>query len=313
MKETITCVKISVVIPTHNRPENLTESLKSIAKQSLLPAEVIVVDDGSLPAVEEKIFANFPSTVNCVLLRNNTSKGGNNARNQGIMVANGNYIAFLDDDDQFKPNKIEVLTEEIIANLKADIFYHPAHIHMVNENVSYITKLYKFKSTDDIFKALLVQNRIGGTPMVTIRKQALLDVGLFDEEMPALQDYDLWLRMAKNGYKFHLIDSPLTNCKYTTNKLSVSKSIDVNAKAIRIIERKYEGEYNKLNKAEIKMYECWKKKMVIHKSLLNGQSKKAFKYQLQLLIFAPSIVNLASLFIILLGPSAVFKLKARLG
>lgn len=188
---------ISVVIPTHNRLDGLKKSLESLLRQKQLPDEVIVVDDGSRLAVEYSVFEGFPTQVKCILLRNDEPKGGNNARNQGVMAASGDYIAFLDDDDQFKPNKVEVLQREIAKNASVDVFYHPAHIHMLNEGVSYISKPYGFSQDEDVYRSLLVQNRIGGTPMVTVRKQALLDVGLFDEQMPAMQDYELWLRLAK--------------------------------------------------------------------------------------------------------------------
>lgn len=304
---------VSVVIPTHNRPEGLALSLKSIVEQSLFPAEVIVVDDGSVPAIKNSIFVDFPATVKCVLLRNEQPKGGNNARNRGITAATSEFIAFLDDDDQFKKNKVGIVTEAIKENPTVELFYHPAHIHMVKEKIKYYSKPYQFKLHDDKLRLLLVSNCIGGTPMTIVRRQSLIDVGLFDEEMPALQDYELWLRLAKNGCSFRFLDKPLTNYYHTSKKSSVSKSLSINARAVNLIEKKYSAEYEMLSKLEIKAHACWKKKMIIHKSLLNGDLALAIKCQFQLFVLSPSVINVASFFVMLFGPKAVFKLKAKLG
>lgn len=302
---------ISVIIPTHNRPQGLKDSLESIRTQSLLPNEIIVVDDGSTPPVSKNIFDGFTNKTQCTLIRNETPQGGNNARNKGILAAKSDYIALLDDDDKFKPNKIEILSKEISNNPSYDIFYHAAQIHMLNEKVSYFTKPHRFMDNEDVFSVLLVKNVIGGTPMITARKKSLLDVGLFDEKMPALQDFELWLRLAKNRKKFHLIEEVLTDCYYTTKQGSISKSIDNNKKAILYIEKKYQSEYQKLSTSDIKEHEIWKKKMIIHKSLLNENKKTALKTQISLFCLHPSLINLASIFVIPLGSTFVFKLKAR--
>src|SRR5690625_1785415 len=121
---------ISVVIPTHNRPEGLKASLDSLLAQTVAPTEVLVIDDGSNPPVSKNVFRNFPKSTKTVLLRNSTARGANNARNRGVRTAKGDFIAFLDDDDQFKKTKIEILISTIEINNKADVIYHPACIHM---------------------------------------------------------------------------------------------------------------------------------------------------------------------------------------
>lgn len=310
-KEVSLSLSISVVIPTHNRCKGLSAALRSVAHQTVWPSEVIVVDDGSQPEVSEEVFIGFPNAIHCILLRNNVPAGGNNARNRGVLAASSEYIAFLDDDDLFKPTKIEEVKRAILSNKKADIIYHSAHIHMVNEGVSYYSKPKAFKEEDDIFRQLLVQNVIGGTPMVTIRRESLIGVGLFDEEMPALQDYELWLRMAKAGAKFLYLDKPLTDYRHVTNKRSVSKSIDTNAKAICLIERKYASDYKALDVNESKCHNVWKMHMKVHKSLLSGQLLQAFRYQARLFFLQPRASSFLLMFLILLGPKAVLKLKAR--
>lgn len=296
---------ITVVIPTHNRPDGLAKSLKSLAEQTLLPTEIIVVDDGSSVAVTNTIFDIFPSSVKCTLLRNEIPKGGNYARNRGIITATSEYIAFLDDDDQFKPEKIHILTKSINENPTTDIFYHPAHIHMLNENVFYYSKPYKFKPTDDVFKLLLVENLIGGTPMVTVRREALVSVGLFDEAMPALQDYELWLRLAAATFSFHLIDKPLTNYEQKTKKNSITKNSDSIFKARHLIDAKYSHLYNTNLKKEISFVRA---KADILRALLNDNSRAAFNISLRSFWQQKDWRFLASACLSVLGKKAYFKL-----
>lgn len=299
---------ISVVMPTHNRPAGLKEALDSITKQTQLPYEIVVVDDGSTPPVKKDIFKNLESSVKCTLIVNDSPRGGNYARNIGIKHASGEYIAFLDDDDQFKIKKIEAVYQAIVQSPDSDVFYHPAHVHMVNEGVSYYSKP---SDTDSLFRALLTHNCIGGTPMVIAKRSTLMEVGLFDEKMPALQDYELWLRLAKDNKKFFLIKEPLTDYNYHTKKGSISKSLEKNAQAISIIEEKFSSYYKMLTPDETKEFNIWKKKMIIHKSLLNGNVLGAISSQFNLFLFSPTLVNFILIFIIFLGPKAVFKLKSK--
>lgn len=301
---------ISVVIPTHNRPEGLRSAILSVFNQTVLPDEVLVIDDGSTLPVDFSVFAGAPKFLQCIILRDETAKGANNARNRGVLEASGDYIAFLDDDDQFAVNKIEVVSEVLTSGIQPDVIYHPAKINMVNESISYTSSPKSFCLSDDVFRELLVSNKIGGTSMAVVRKQALVDVGLFDIELPALQDYELWLRLAKGGKSFYYLSNPLTEYFHTTKKTSVSKSLEANHEALVYIECKYSDAFLGLSSKEKKAYEIWKRKMMIHKSLLNGKAAKAVAEQFKLLCFAPGVVNLIALFAVLLGSRFVFKLKA---
>lgn len=304
---------ISVVIPTHNRIGSLENALASVFRQTKLPQEVVVVDDGSAKSVTESVFSSVPPGVACKLFRHDMPKGGNAARNKGIVEAAGQYIAFLDDDDEFEADKIEVLESVIREHQEADVFYHPAKIKMLKEKVVYCTKPKDFSGEGDVFRSLLVSNCIGGTPMVTVKRDALLSVGMFDTDMPALQDYELWLRLAKSGRKFTYIDMPLTKCTYTTKKKSVSKSIESNCSAIWKIESKYVSDIDRMSNREKKCHEIWKRKMVIHKCILNGDQVMAIGEQCKLILKYPGLSVLLTLVAILLGPKMVFRLRSWIG
>jgi glycosyltransferase involved in cell wall biosynthesis len=301
----------SVVIPTHNRLEDLQQALTSVFSQTVKPLEIIVVDDGSTPKVSDDIFATAPDETRTLLLRNESPKGAPHARNRGIEAASGSWIAFLDDDDEFKPNKIEQITNHIQQNPGCELISHPADIHMVNEGVTYTSRPRQFTPEDDIFKSMLIKNEIGGTPMVAAKKKILIEAGKFQESMPALQDYELWLRVARITTHFSLLPLPLTICHYRSCKKSISKSVDANQEAVCFIEQKYFQQYNMLNESEKKKYEQLKSNRLIHKFILNGNILSACRHQLKHFIQYPSPYNLLAICAILTGPKCIYRIKAR--
>lgn len=297
---------ISVIIPTHNRPEELRTAIDSIFSQTILPKELIIVDDASEPPLSEDIFNYNSLGIECVLIRNEMSKGGNFARNLGISSAKSEYIAFLDDDDFFENNKIEVIISYINMYPNIDLFYHRARINMKREGYNYITKPSSYLSN---INSLLQKNVIGGTPMVVAKRTSLTAVGGFDIQLPALQDYELWLRLYVNNCKFKFIDRLLTQCNYLTNYKSVSKSLEANKLAIQIIENRYSDLYSKLNFWQKRQYEYNKYKLIVHKMLLNGNYKEAFYYSFKYSIQNLYFLSLLHAIVILFGPRLISILK----
>ena len=297
-------MKVSVVIPTHNRPAGLQDALASLLKQTVLPDEVVVVDDGSQEPVPKTIFDFFPAEVEVKLLRNEKPMGGNNARNRGVLASTSDYIAFLDDDDAFKPNKIEELKKAILDGVNADIIYHPAHIHMINEGVSYFSKPKIFKEGEDIFRKLLLENVIGGTPMVTIKRQSLVDVGLFDEEMPALQDYELWLRMAKAGASFYYVDKALTDYEQRSKAKSITKNDDAIRKARMLLDKKY---FNDLSGDDVRKLKFSRMKADVLRALLNGDMRHSFNLSMRYFMLTKKIHFMLTALASMLGRKLFFK------
>ena len=106
---------VSVIIPTHNRPELLSEALASVVAQTMTDWQVIIVDDGSTPAVnEQQIQAQFGTKFQ--VLRHAVAQGVSSAKNTGIKAAIGKYLAFLDDDDLFAPTYLASAIEVLEAN-----------------------------------------------------------------------------------------------------------------------------------------------------------------------------------------------------
>lgn len=301
---------ITVVIPTHNRIDDLKRALQSVYVQTVLPDEIIVVDDGSSPAVTEEIFAEAPKQIKTLLLRNEQAKGAPNARNRGIEAASSEWIAFLDDDDEFTSDKIEKVEQCIKENNDADVIYHRAAIHMVNENVTYLTPNLKPVPINEQFHWLLVKNFVGSTPVVICKRDVLINVGKFDENLKLRQDYELWLRCAKFGSKFLCLNKPLTNFNSVTTKSSVSKGVELYKSTMDYIQEKYKSDFVQLSKKEKRKFDERMNDEMIHKYLLNGKINEARSLQLRQIFFYPSIKNIGSFVVLLFGFKFSLKLKA---
>ena len=182
-------MRISVVIPTFNRRQLVTRAINSVLNQTNSPAEIIVVDDGSTDGTFEHLNKHFSSTV--VLLRCDENRGVSAARNFGIAHSSGDWIALLDSDDEWLPDK---LTQQV-GYLKQ----HPLLVCHTNEiwirngvRVNQMNKHRKFGG--DIFKHCLAMCAMSPSSIL-LKKSLVLDTGGFNETFPACEDYDLWLRL----------------------------------------------------------------------------------------------------------------------
>ena len=178
---------ISVIIPTHNRAHVLDRALDSVLRQSLAPAEVIVVDDGSTDGTEKLMRKRFSS---CHYLQQE-NLGVSSARNQGIKVATGDWLAFLDSDDEWLPSKLAAQKEAL--NDKGLRLCHTEEIWIRNGRRVNPMKKHA-KAGGWIFRQCLPRCAISPSS-VLIHRSLFNDVGLFDESLPACEDYDLWLRI----------------------------------------------------------------------------------------------------------------------
>ena len=208
---------VSVVIPTYNTPAAfLREAIDSALGQSYRPLEVVVVDDGSTDDMEW-----VPEAYGGRLTYLRKSNGGPaSARNAGIRRAAGDYLAFLDADDCWEPEKVAL--QMPLFERAPDVGLVYARIAKVNEQGASLPSsptgpLYAGR----IFHQLFMNNFIPACT-VMVRRRCMDDVGLFDET-PALisvEDYDLWLRLAER-YDAAYVDRPLA--RYRVRSGSVSR------------------------------------------------------------------------------------------
>ncbi len=181
-------MRISIIIPTHNRSDLVVRALESVFAQTLTPAEVIVVDDGSTDETGDVIAARFPS----VVYINQSQRGVSRARNVGLRRATGDWVAFLDSDDEWLPRKLERQVEF----LRQHGDYRVCHTNELwIRNGRRVNPMKKHeKSGGWIFQRCLPRCVISPSS-VLIHRAVFDDVGGFDEYLPVCEDYDLWLRI----------------------------------------------------------------------------------------------------------------------
>jgi glycosyltransferase involved in cell wall biosynthesis len=181
-------MRISVVIPSYNRRHSLEAALRSVFEQTSAVDEVILVDDGSTDDSAAMTAQLFPS-VNVIRQSN---LGVSAARNRGIRAARHDWIALLDSDDLWLAHKIETIREAALQN-PGHVLYHSDEIWV--RRGRRVNPMQKHrKSGGWIFKQCLPLCAISPSASV-LRKSTLLALGLFDESLPACEDYDLWLRL----------------------------------------------------------------------------------------------------------------------
>lgn len=189
-------IDFSVVIPCYNSEKTIVKCIQSVFSQTLLPKEIIVIDDGSKDCTLDLLFTlkkeTCPKEINFIILSQENS-GPSVARNKGIAIAKGNWIAFLDSDDYWKKDKIE---------LQVNFLNNNTHIDLVG--CSNLQNESGFKYI--LFKELLYSNKFQ-TSSVMIRKKVMEDF-LFNEKQKYSEDYRSWLLIAYN-YKTALIHPEL--------------------------------------------------------------------------------------------------------
>jgi len=191
---------VSIIIPTFNRSDLLKRALESVSKQIFLDYEVIVIDDGSTDDTAKMLQAEFP-LVRYVYQEN---EGVSSARNKGLNIANGEWLAFLDSDDEWLPGKLE----KQIATLKLTSDAKICHTEEIwVRNGVRVNQMKKHKKTGGwIFPQCLPLCAMSPSSIV-IHRSVFDEVGKFDTTFPACEDYDLWLRITAK-YPVLYIEEP---------------------------------------------------------------------------------------------------------
>ena len=210
----VSCTMISVIVPTYNRAHQLPRALDSILCQSCSPKEIIVVDDGSTDETSALMTSEYPE----IVFIQQQNAGVSSARNAGIKRASGDWIAFLDSDDEWLPKKLEIQMKALYKNPEIKIC-HTNEIWIRNgKRVNPKKKHGKFGGW--IFQKCLPLCCISPSSVI-IHKSIFKEIGLFDYSLPVCEDYDLWLRItARNPVLY--IEEPFL-IKYGGHEDQLSK------------------------------------------------------------------------------------------
>lgn len=247
MNETICEImpKVSVVIPTYNCAKFVKDAVESALGQTYKDYEIVVVDDGSVDGTKEILTPYMAKNlINCVYQEN---KGHSCARNAGIKHARGEFIAFLDADDIWLPDKLELQMPVFEISPKIGLVHSDRYRFTdkgefsppYRENFSDDTVQFH---SGDIFDALFCREIYISSSTVVIRRECIDNVGLFDENLTksGFEDFDMWLRILKR-YRAHYIHRPLS--LFRDRPGSMSKNLAGMMKAHRYVIEKFSTQY----------------------------------------------------------------------
>ena len=296
---------VSVVIPTHNRVDLLPRTIESVLNQTYKDIELIVVSDGSTDGTDE-LMAKYANNSCIKYINYKPAKGGNYARNLGFDAASGDYVSFLDDDDEWLPTKIEKQVALMEADDEVGLVYTGINCIYVNENITYpfIPKL-----RGDLSKEILFQNCVGSTSSVMLRRSHCRACR-FDENLQALQDFDLWIKVLQ-GCKADVVSEPMVNYYNYRNQTQVSSSTAKYIKATEYINKKYADLFAKLTPQEFKLKQFNDIMLLGNKAMRNNSPAEARKFYVQAMRTRLSPSSIASWVLSFFGYKTMLRIKSK--
>ena len=187
---------VSIIIPTYNTAQYIVETLDSVLRQTFKDYEIIVINDGS-PDTDELERVLEPYRERIIYLKQE-NRGSSGARNAGLRVARGRYIALLDSDDMWEPEYLAVHVDALERDPEIDMIY-PNALLFGDSRVAGKTYMDIFSVEGDVTFARLVTERCCVYYSVTARREVILRAGMYDEALGSGEDLELWLRVLQQG------------------------------------------------------------------------------------------------------------------
>jgi len=231
--------RFTVIVPTYRRVELLTQALASVAAQTFTDYEVIVVDDdpGASAADTVTTFAKLHPDIVVEYFLNDHASGGAGTRNAGLARASGAWIAFLDDDDTWFPDKLERVNDLISASNDPDL----ALVYTGNVKYDFdeqkATQANPPRYRGNLLQRVLYENVIGGMSVAVVRRSLLLEIGGHDERFESLQDMELYVRVAERG-TFDFVEQPLVRIRVSP-RVRITFNPRKKLQGARLFEEKY--------------------------------------------------------------------------
>lgn len=245
---------VSVVIPTRGRPQFLRRALESVFNQSYPHIEAVVVDENDPDSQERKqtaeVIERARGQESILYLENRSPTGACQARNDGAAASTGEFLAFLDDDDFWREDKV-TRQVELFRSAPSDtgLVYTGLQIVDTQENV---IKYRKPNYRGCILNELLAENVINTLSSVMVPRKIFEEVGGFDPAFPSRQDLDLYIRIAER-YRIDFVPGPLT-CYTNLYNESISKNYVKKLKGRALILSKYQYLYAKRRKIQARYH-----------------------------------------------------------
>lgn len=257
--------KVSVIIPTHNRAALLGGAIQSVLDQTFGDFELLVVDDGSEDHPEQVVRSFSDPRIR--FIRHPVARGGGAARNTGIQNTHGPFVAFLDDDDAWYPEKL--------AQQVALLDRGPPNLGLVyggyntgNSHGETILGTRIPTARGDLRNQLLSSNVIGGTSLVLVRRVALEHIGGFDENLPSFQDHDLYLRLSEH-FEFDFV--PDAFLRYLRHEVQIWKNPGALLRGLELMRKKH-GTHKPFRKFLARRYQKLGRQLCLAGDTAEGRS-----------------------------------------
>jgi glycosyltransferase involved in cell wall biosynthesis len=223
---------ISVVIPVFNGEKTIKETIDSVLKQTFTDFELIVINDGSQDLTVEVVEKIQDSRIQVYSYPN---AGLAASRNRGIDRSTGEYIAFIDADDMWTPDKLEAQFNALKSHPEAAVAY--SWTDYIDEYSQFLGKGGHITVNGNIYPHLLLTDLLENGSNPLIRKQAFIEVGNFDESLRAAEDWDMLLRLAIR-YHFIAVSSPQVLYRISSNSMSFNV-LQQERESLKVIERAF--------------------------------------------------------------------------
>lgn len=277
---------ISIITPTFRRGNHfLSRSIYSVLNQTYQKWELLIVDDNKNEEIDQYNIKEYVKKFNddrIKVVSNEGNYGANYARNNGIKNANGKYIAFLDDDDEWLPEKLSCQIKLFQNdNPKLGLVYCAAEL--INDKRD--SQLVKMKHlSGNLYENLLFGNFIGSTSFVMIKKSVFKKVGYFSEHLPSNQDWELYLRISKE-YEIDSVKKVLVRY-HSHDEERISTNFPKKLVGTQYIYNKYVRDINQNKKLD----STFNLKLAIFQ-LKNRNIKNSIKHVLKASKLSPRIVR----------------------
>lgn len=250
---------VSIIIPTYARPEKLKDAIDSVFRQTYKNIELTIVDDNGIGTSDQiktqTIVNSYCTTKKINYIINERNVGGNISRNKGIVHSNGEFIAFLDDDDVWSPRFIEsnlkCFTKETIGAVYCGYYSYDGK----ESTKCSLTNMKRGNVHADLLRGWCPTS----TSLFLLRKQYVIKAGCFDENLTSFQDYDLWLRLSEKC-EFNC-NYEMLCIKYEGIGEQTSRNPQRRNTGYHAVVKKYEAI---LNKDELKLFEDFKYQQLIN-------------------------------------------------
>lgn len=273
---------VSVVIPTYNRPQFLKGAIETAVSQTYADIEIVVVDDGSNTEYATEIVSQYSDDVRCIT--HDENRGLSAARNTGIANGDGQYIAFLHDDDRWDKTKLAKQVNALEATPEAGLA--TCRLASINSDGD-LLRCDGAVVDGDIADDIYTRNLIGTPSRVMVRRSVLPSERPFDEELPTKQDWDFYIRLCQ---EWGIAGVGEILCFRTRHGGMASNPADAEDDNMQVIEK---------HREEIKRRGLWSETIANYHEkvgvtyLLDGQGASARRFLWRAFSGGPSVTRFA--------------------